>query len=654
MGDGPPRRTLAARLADRDRSRFTGRAAELAFLERCLDDADPAASVVLVTGPGGIGKSTLLREAARRARDRGISVVAIDGRELGPAPEILEAALRDAARHSRPLVLLDSYERMTALGPYLRRELLPGLPDQALVVIAGRGTPDPGWFTGGWESVTARLDLDVLEPRDARHLLAAYGLDDGRVPDIVDWAAGSPLALALAADAALADADWNAATGPDRPDIIKSLLHRLVETELHDIRPSALGIAVVARTTTRELVRGVLSDEDAETGYRQLSGLTVTEPLGDGFTMHELVRKALLADLRQRNPELERDLRRRIVDYLYARAKAGEPLLLIDLVHLVEDPLKRWGFGWDGNVSFRIDNVRGDDADRIEAGHGDRQPRLWWQLTRRFFTESPEHVAVARDRSDQICGYMACMTPATAPAFADADPLIGPWLAHARREATHGDSVLWHAAVDFTGQAKVQAMLGMAGVLRTGTGNMRFAYLPIDPAYPGAAEFAQAIGAAHLTELDAEIGGQQVHCYRLDYGPAGLLDHLRDAVYSELGLLAPAPPPGPAVDLETVREVLKNFRVPRELARSPLAVGTTVQARAESVRRLVRDGARQAFGDSETEKLLHSVLVYGYLDPLRSHEEAASRLCLSRAAYFRRLRTAVERLAEYLAAAPLP
>lgn len=94
--------------------------------------------------------------------------------------------------------------------------------------------------------------------------------------------------------------------------------------------------------------------------------------------------------------------------------------------------------------------------------------------------------------------------------------------------------------------------------------------------------------------------------------------------------------------------------MPSELARSPLAVGTTVQARAESVRRLVRDGARQAFGDSETEKLLHSVLVYGYLDPLRSHEEAASRLCLSWAAYFRRLRTAVERLAEYLAAAPPP
>jgi hypothetical protein len=44
------------------------------------------------------------------------------------------------------------------------------------------------------------------------------------------------------------------------------------------------------------------------------------------------------------------------------------------------------------------------------------------------------------------------------------------------------------------------------------------------------------------------------------------------------------------------------------------------------------------------------VLVAGYLEPLRSHEEAAARLCMSRAAYFRRLRTAVERLAEHMAA----
>ena len=96
--------------------------------------------------------------------------------------------------------------------------------------------------------------------------------------------------------------------------------------------------------------------------------------------------------------------------------------------------------------------------------------------------------------------------------------------------------------------------------------------------------------------------------------------------------------------------MLKNFRVPRELARSPLAArhhspGTGRVGAAAGPDR----AADEAFGDSETEKLLRSVLIAGYLEPLRSHEEAATRLLLSRAAYFRRLRTAVERLAEHMA-----
>src|SRR5215469_10708220 len=306
MVDEQPRRTLASRLEDRDRVRFTGRAAELIFIEQCLDAHDPPASVVHICGPGGIGKSTLLREVARRARDRGRGVVNVDGRELGPAPGKLEAAMARAAQMAQPVVLLDSYELMTAHDPHLRAELLPALPDEALVIIAGRGTPDQGWFTGGWESVTTRLDLDALGPDEARRLLAAHGLMDKRVPGIIDWAGGSPLALALAADAAVADARWNATSAPDRPDLVRSLLHRLVETELRDIRPSALGVAVVARCTTPELLRAVLRDADADAEYRRLAELTVTEELGDGLTLHELTRKVLLADLRLRNPELER------------------------------------------------------------------------------------------------------------------------------------------------------------------------------------------------------------------------------------------------------------------------------------------------------------------------------------------------------------
>ena len=649
MPDEPRRRTLASRLEDRDRARFTGRGTEIAFLDQCLSSDDPPASVIHVCGPGGIGKSTLLREAARHARDLGIAVVTVDGRELGPAPAALELALKQAAEYPRPLVLIDSYEQMTAFDSFLRRELLPDLPDQSVVVIAGRGAPDSGWFTGGWETLTARIDLTPLAPADGVRLLAARGLTDDRVPAIIEWAAGSPLALALAAEAATGDPGWNAAATPGRSDLLRSLLDRLVETELQDVRPNALGVALVARTTTPDLLRALLPAEEASSGWRQLSELTVTESIGSGLMVHELARKALLADLRLRNPDLERDVRRRITDYLFNRALGGEPTLMIDMAHLVENPLLRWGFGWDDTVSFRIDPMRPADADAIAAHPGGEKNPAWRTLTNRYFSEAPDRVAVARNLDDEICGYMVCMSLVTAPAFAYADPLVGPWLEQARRDASLGDSALWQAAVDFTGQGQVQAMLGVAGMLRCGAENPRFAYLPIDPRLPGALDFAQALGARHFAELDARIGDAMVECYRLDYGPGGLFSFMRALIYGELGLQVPAEPQQPVADLETVREILKHFRVPRELARSPLAQGTSVQQRADYVQRLVRQAARQAFGDSETEKLLYSVLVAGYLEPLRSHEEAASKLCLSRAAYFRRLRTAVERLAEHMA-----
>src|SRR4051812_26119770 len=140
--------TLADRLAQRDAERFVGRAAELALFET-LFDSDAGPNVVLVHGPGGIGKSMLLRELARRAEVRGWSPWFVDSRELAPVPGELEAVFAAARLHERPIVLLDTYELAAALGGLLRRELLPALPERSIVVLAGRTPPEPEWFTDG-------------------------------------------------------------------------------------------------------------------------------------------------------------------------------------------------------------------------------------------------------------------------------------------------------------------------------------------------------------------------------------------------------------------------------------------------------------------------------------------------------------------------
>ena len=66
------------------------------------------------------------------------------------------------------------------------------------------------------------------------------------------------------------------------------------------------------------------------------------------------------------------------------------------------------------------------------------------------------------------------------------------------------------------------------------------------------------------------------------------------------------------------------------------------------MRALLEDAAERAFGDTPDERLLQRVLVRGYFDPAPSHELAARELHLSRAAYFRRLRAASERVAAWL------
>jgi hypothetical protein len=645
-------RTLGARVAARDRSRFVGRACELGLLERCLGNDSPA-SVVLVHGPGGIGKSTLLRELARRAEGRGFETFFVEGRELPPMPDALEAVLAGARNCDAPLVLIDTYERMTALDGYLRRGLLPSLPDRTIVVIAGRNPPDPNWFAGGWEGIATELELDALDVAESMQLLAAYGLSDDRAPAVIDWAEGSPLALALAAETGAADSDWRPEEGSERPEIVRSLIRRLVESELDGVRLSALGVASIARVTTVELIGAVLPDVNAREVYRQLRALTFTEPLGDGLALHELVRKALHADMHRRDQERERELRRRIVDYLYEHAQGGDPLLAIEMAHLIENAAIKWGFGWEGSVDYRIDDLAPGDAEEIVRLLTERDFGEWWAISRRYFEESPERVAIARDREDRLCGYFICMSPATAPEFAREDPLVGSWITHARSDARRGDSVLWHTSIDFTGdrRGRVQAMLGMAGILRSGTPNPRFAYMPINPSNPDALTFARALGAEHIAALDFAFQGRRIECHRIDYGPGGLIAAQRRVVYAELGLAPPATPePAPAgLDAEAVREALRNFRVPHELARCPLATGETPDERVESVRALLRDAAERAFGDNENERLLQRVLIRGYIEPAPSHEQAAIDLSLSRAAYFRRLRAAAERVAEYLA-----
>ena len=628
--------SLRERVEQKDRAAFVGRTDELAFFDAILSRTEPC-SVVHLSGPAGIGKSTLLREVARRARAAGYSVRSLEGRDLPPFPESLEAAIGvvESDDAAAPLIIIDSYELVGSLDGHLRSVVVPSLPESSIVILAGRTRPGPAWFEGGWDTVSRTLELGGLDHGDAVSLVRHYGHDgnDRVVDDVVRRSAGSPLALVIGAQAggngSMAD-----------------LLDRLLGTEAEPQRARTLGVAALARVTTPELLEAVLPSDDAHDGYKWLADRSFVEPLADGVALHALVAQSVRDSLRTRDPLGEASLRRRIADYLYQRALAGQFSLSMDLQHLVIDQSVRWGFSLDVGSRYHIDSVRPGDAETVgeilrSVGVGD-----WWAATEVFFTMHPECTGVVRDRNDRLGGYYVAVSPVNAPQAARDDVLLGPWLRHARDVLRTNSAVLWREAVDLTGQmGEVTSLLGAAGIIGSGVVNPRYGYLPITPTMPAALAFSQALGAVHIPELDVAAGGMKLQCHLIDFGSQGVLAFQRDWVYRESG----AAPPRSIDQDDDPSQLIRMLRDPAALAHGPEWLGAIPSERVERLRELVRESL-QVFGSSSDDVLARTIITAAYLDGPSAHESIARRLHLSRSAYFRRLQAATTRLGDELAA----
>jgi hypothetical protein len=655
--------TLADRLRARDVERFVGRTAELAVFDGMFV-ADPPASVVHVHGPGGIGKSALLRQVERLGASRGWSPWRIDGRELPPAPGALEAILAPAGKEERPLILLDTYERIAALDGALRGHLIQGLPDRAIVVLAGREHPAPEWFQDGWEHVTRALALSPLSAAEGRAFVAAHGIADERTAAaLVRWSSGSPLALGMASAIARRDGGWQDDHLASDPELVEALVSRLVmaapgAADRHD---DVTAVAAIARVTTASLLADVLPDVAPNEAQAWLRGQAIAEPVGDGIAMHELVRKALRAQLRRKRPERERDLRRRIADHLHQHAVAGHPRLVIDLAELVEDPALRWGFGADAARVLRPDALRPGELDAPPEHVRARAGEAWWTTTRALAAAAPEHFVVARDHHDALCGVAIAATPRGASPAALADPYFGHWLQHAAEHVPDGNALVWRDALDLTADergdlaSRVLAVINTGTILRSGLANPRCFYLPISPVNTASLEFARRSGARRIDGLDVLVGDVVHECHVIDHGPGGVLGGLRATIYAELGLPRP---PDHGKDLasratplteDDVRQALRDLDRPTALAASPVAA--LAGPAPGAIRELLIRAMTESFGAGPDEELLRDIAFAAYAGRASAHEDVAFALHVSRATYFRRLRQATDRICDYVLAA---
>lgn len=334
--DGPrqgvPDGSLGERLRRAESDLFVGRAAEMERFRRwLLSDADDPALLV-VRGPGGVGKSTLLRAWADMARRLGNPVLLIDARRLAGSPQSLLAALGGDTEQAvvarlnrlRPTLVFDTCEDLAGLGRYLREGLLPRLDGRIRMVFAGRFGAELAWrLDAPWRRVLTTVTLQGFSTEESQEYLRRRGIADPSLAvDIAAAAGGNPLGLSLAADLLvdLGVRDLRAALPRWRLTV-----HELAGYLVRDVPDAHLRSLLEAASVLREFDASALArvsgQPEARAAFGQLARLSVVRPAEHGLALHDDVRRILAADVEWREPDRWAALRRRALDHYRERAE---------------------------------------------------------------------------------------------------------------------------------------------------------------------------------------------------------------------------------------------------------------------------------------------------------------------------------------------
>ncbi len=664
-----------------------GRRAELELFRSAVATGTRDLAVLYLHGPGGIGKTSLLDAFSGIAAAQDATVVRLDARELAASPSAVLAAMRAVIEVSddgpigdaaEPFVLMiDSYERLTPIDDWVREQLVPRLPVDALTVLAGRTPPAPGWRADpAWRDLLRVVSLRNLDPDDGRAYLAACGVDPERHDGLLALTHGHPLGLSLCADVVVRGGE----PGGDalHPDLVGDLVRGFVDVVPDERQRTVLAACAQARVTTEEFLREVLRPDDAaDEAYERFSwlqGLSFIEVGPDGVFPHDLARDVLDADLRWRDGAEYTRIFRRVAGAIRGRLRSlrgrEQQRAISDLKFLfrhipgVLSPIdwEAWGQHYPepalpherGRVLDLIAAAEGDDAARIAA--------VWWEA-------QPEGFWVLRDRSDRVRGVVCLLDLSAATeeeraadpgartvwnhAHAHRPPRVGEVVTQTRfivdREACHGPSPTLNAVPIVTLQRQL------------GTPNLAWDYLTMHE--PDEWDDFFALADLHrVPDGDFELAGRRFGVFAHDYRERSV-DELID-LWIERSL-AQDPTlqtgPGPQVQVlsqaeftDAVRQALRDLLRPDLLERNPL-LGTRLlhdeaadeAPDAATLRTLVHSAIDTLRQHPRDDKLLRAV-ERTYLDPAPTQEAAAARLGLPFSTYRRHLTQGIERVVAWL------
>lgn len=684
---------LGDRLALARRRRFVGRAAELELFRRVLLGPDDDTAVLYVFGPGGIGKTSLLDQFVASSRDASVAASYLDGRNVEPSPDGFFDALRRAldaepdveplealaARGGRHVILVDTYENLAPLDPWLREVFLPSLPDRVLVVLAGRLPPRPAWRSDpGWQSVVRALPLRNLDPEESRSYLANRAIPADQHDAVLVFTHGHPLALSLVADT-YAQRPGFVFEPQAAPDVVRTLLEQLVQKVPGPAHRTALEACVLVRLTTEPLLAHMLGMTDAGDLFDWLRTLSFIEAGPLGIFPHDLARDALIADLRWRNPDWYAELHRRARGYYTSRIMQSQGFeqqrLLFDDVFLHRDnPLVRPFFEWQEHGTTVVTALQPDDVPALvgmtEAHEGEESARL----LRHWLGRQPQGVFVYRDAQRQPIGFLAivAMEQATADDL-DADPAVREGWRHVQRHAPlrPGERALyfrfWMAKETYQAVSAVQSSIFITAVRHylVTPGLAYHLFACADPEF-WRTPFSYA-DLHRVPEVDFSVGDRRYGVYAHDWRVRPPVAWLTLLGEREIARAVEAPEPArtsePLIVLSrpdfegAVHAALRDFARPDALRSNPLlksrliveACGAKAGAgdRVAALRAMLKEAA-DSLKLAPSDHKLYRALYRTYLHPAGTQEQAAEVLDLPFSTYRRHLKAGILRVVEIL------
>ncbi len=633
-----------------DAERFVGRARPMELVANGLAGRSQH-RVIHFHGPGGVGKSALLRAIARQARADGHAVLVLDGRLITPTPDALAAEVARADVDGS-LLIIDEADELAPLRFELRHLIRTAIPSSTVVVLAGRAAPGREWFDEGLDQISTDAVVRPLDNTEARALLGRCGVTEpAAVEQLLTWAAGYPLALTVGANLLGAPPEplssngrLGAATGDGLDDLI---LARLGGREVADVDPDVLDVACLAPAVDARLLAAVLPGRPTRAGLAQLRALSVSERLGSRTTLHRLVRSALRSRLKESDPDRYRTILLRVAGHLHQRAITEDPLIALELASLIETAEVRLGF--DASTSHYAGFPRPGDIDEL-AAFSDAADTAWFARFRRWCEEQPRQAIAVRRATGELAAMSIVCMATEMPAWADDDIETGPVLRYLREAGEFERAALMHDTIVLEDPADTAACaevirVGNAGAMVGAFGSRNPRYMYVTAARWNDYDGTDPLGYQKISELRRSDDERELQTIMADFGPDGIPGQMYAMILAEQQ--AEAPPSDTNPSGQAILDAVRNFQDDHALAASPLASKDgTEAARAAAVRTRVEDALVESFGPSEADQRLRQAIERTYLDPDGGHGIAQRELHMSRSSFYRHLQKARQQLTD--------